>query len=103
MRHPVGRLHCPPILTVWSIPMEWPLFCHVANRAKRFNDMLDRLDVDPLKLVRLRHGEANAEARDACLRCREAQTCAAWIELAPRGARPDFCPSVVLFESVKRS
>lgn len=83
--------------------MEWPLFCHVVNRARRFNEMLKRLDVDPLKLVRLRQGEAYADARNVCLRCRQAHTCADWMEMAPVGARPDFCPSLSLFESVRRT
>ena len=58
--------------------MEWSLFCHVVNRAKRLHDMIERLDVDPLKLARLRQGEAYAEARDTCLKCHDAQSCVGW-------------------------
>jgi len=83
--------------------MEWPLFCHVVNRAKRLNDMIDRLDVDPLKLVRLRRGEAYREARTTCLQCHTAHTCVAWHEWAPAGEWPDFCPNLKLLESVRRT
>jgi Family of unknown function (DUF6455) len=83
--------------------MNSPLFCLVVNRAKRLNDMIDRLDVDPLKLVRLRKGEGYREARDTCLRCHQAHTCVSWVELAPQHARPSFCPNLALFESVRRA
>ena len=83
--------------------MEWPLFCLVVNRAKRFSDMIERLDVDPLKLIRLRQGEAYEGARTTCLHCREAHVCLAWLEMVPAGERPDFCPSLALFESVRRT
>jgi len=83
--------------------MKWPLFCHVVNRAKRLNAMIERLDIDPLKLIRLRQGEAYAEARTTCLECRVANSCVAWHEFAPSGARPEFCPNLQLLESIKRS
>jgi hypothetical protein len=84
--------------------MEWPMFCLVVNRAKRLNDMMERLDVDPLRLVRLRQGDAYAEARDTCLHCHQAMDCVNWIETTPAGsARPEFCPNLALLESVKRT
>jgi hypothetical protein len=82
--------------------MPGPQFCFVINRAKRLSDMMEYLDVDPGKLVRLRKGEGYAEARDTCLRCHQAHTCLSWIEVAAIGARPDFCPNLELLESVRR-
>lgn len=83
--------------------MNSPQYCLVVNRAKRLNAMIERLNVDPLKLVRKREGEAYFEARDTCLRCHHGHTCLAWIEMAPVDQRPDFCPNLSLFESVLRA
>lgn len=82
--------------------MERPLLCYVINRARRFNEMIECLEVDPLKLVRLRHGETYAEARTACLHCREAENCVSWIELGAT-EQPHFCPSFALFDSLRRT
>jgi Family of unknown function (DUF6455) len=80
--------------------MPGPQSCFVVNRAKNLNAMIECLDVDATKLARLRAGAAYAQARDTCLRCHQAHTCTSWIELAPQGARPDFCPNQELLASV---
>ena len=84
--------------------MQWPLFCLVVNRAKRFQDMMERLDVDPMKLVRLRQGDAYASARTTCLHCIQGERCVNWVEMnRDPTARPEFCPNLALLESVKRT
>jgi len=83
--------------------MEWPLFCLVINRAKRLQDMMERLDVDAMKLVRLRQGEAYEAARTTCLHCNQATRCVDWVELnRDPMARPEFCPNLPLLERVRR-
>ena len=43
--------------------MTAPIFRQVERQARRMGDLINRLDVDTLKLVRQRHGEAYVEAR----------------------------------------
>jgi hypothetical protein len=65
--------------------------------------MMERLDVDPVALVRLRHGDAYAEARTRCLFCGTSDKCLRWLD-APKTAskRPEFCPNLSMFEACKR-
>ncbi len=80
--------------------MAHPQFRRVERQARRMHDMMDRLEVDPGKLARLRQGEAYAEARTRCLDCVDADKCLRWLEtfdLSPD--RPDFCPNIELFET----
>jgi hypothetical protein len=64
------------------------------------HEMMDRLDVDAGRLVRLDQGEAYAEARIRCLDCRETETCLRWLEAFDDFAgRPEFCPNIELFDA----
>ncbi len=83
--------------------MDWPISRHVERQARRLNDMIERTDADPSRLVRLRQGDAYVEAHTKCIECRHATRCLNWLA-TPKcvGERPDFCPNAALLESVKR-
>jgi hypothetical protein len=79
--------------------MDWPMFRRVERRARRMHDMMERLDVDPGMLARLRCGDAYAEARSRCLFCGTSDRCLRWLDQPTRaGKRPEFCPNLTLFE-----
>jgi hypothetical protein len=83
--------------------MDWPMFRRVERQARRMHDMMERLDVDPVALARLRHGNAYAEARTRCLFCGTSDKCLRWLDdPEPLRTRPEFCPNLSLFESCKR-
>ncbi len=81
----------------------WPVTHHVENRARRLNDMVARVGTDPMRLVRLRQGDAYRDARKICIECHHAVTCLTWLE-APResATTPDFCPNFPVFDRLKR-
>jgi len=84
--------------------MEWPISRQVERQARRFQDMIERTDADPLRLVRLHCGETFADAQRRCLECRHANECLAWLSRPKAdGERPGFCPNVFLLESVRRA
>jgi hypothetical protein len=86
------------------IAMDWPMSRTVERQASRMADMMQKLDADPNKLVRLRAGEAYAEARTNCLRCCHARECLLWLDAVPTsGEAPLFCPSFGLFKTCKRA
>ena len=77
---------------------------HVVRQARRMHEMIDALDVDAGRLVRLDQGDAYAAARLRCLNCSEVDRCVDWLEhLTPDPAAPDFCPNVDLFQWAARS
>ena len=83
--------------------MSWPMFRRVERQARRLHEMMERLDVDPRQLVRLRAGDAYAEARATCLFCGTSNKCLRWLDdLRQAGKRPEFCPNLSLFEACKR-
>jgi hypothetical protein len=76
---------------------------HVERQATRMNEMMERLDVDPLKLARLRQGDAYLEARTRCLKCADVGECLHWLEHPSATTEgPDFCPNSTLFGTCKR-
>ncbi len=80
--------------------MDWPMFHRVERRALRMHEMMRRLDVDPVKLARLRGGDAYAQARARCLSCKASDRCLFWLDdPAQAGRRPAFCPNLALFEA----
>ena len=84
--------------------MDWPMFRHVERRATRMADMIQHVAVDTTKLVRLRRGNAYAEARTKCLDCCNSRECLLWLDAyPPSGETPTFCPNFALFESCKRT
>lgn len=83
--------------------MEWPMFRRVERQATRLHQMMHRLDVDPSALARLRDGDAYTQARNRCLFCGTSDKCLRWLDQPVRkGQRPEFCPSLRLFEACKR-
>ena len=83
--------------------MRSPMARRVERQARRMHDMMRRLDVDPAALVRLRQGEAYAQARSRCLSCGTSDKCLRWLDESPQaGKRPDFCPNLSLFDACKR-
>ena len=84
--------------------MDWLMRRRVERQAIRMHEMLDRLDVDPVALVRLRNGDAYAGARSLCLSCGTSDKCLRWLDGCGRqDRRPDFCPNLRVFEACKRS
>jgi hypothetical protein len=84
--------------------MDWPMFHRVERRALRMHEMMQRLDVDPARLARLRGGAAYAEARALCLSCRASDRCLFWLDdLAQAGKQPAFCANLALFEACRRA
>jgi hypothetical protein len=84
--------------------MDWPMFRSVERQARRLADVMERLDTDPGKLVRVRAGEAFAEARTKCLQCASARECLLWLDADPPGGEdPLFCPNLELFKDCKRA
>jgi len=67
--------------------MDWPMCRRVERQA----------------FVRERQGETYLEARAACLRCPDVNTCLNWLDgLHNPMAMPDFCPNLPLFLRFKR-
>ena len=73
----------------------------VERRATRMHQMMQRLKVDVLTLVRLRNGDAYAEARSRCLRCEESCVCLLWLDKGGTNPGPDFCPNLEFFNACK--
>ncbi len=78
----------------------WPMLHQVEGRAIRTQQMIDRLQVDPLKLVRIKRGEAYRRVHEACIQCSSADTCRTWLQSqSPEPVRPEFCPNLKVFLS----
>ena len=84
--------------------MDWSMHRRVEHQASRMDEMMDRLGVDPIALIRLRQGEAYAEARTQCLFCTASGTCRRWLEepMQP-DAPPDFCPNLPIFQACTKT
>lgn len=84
--------------------MDWPMHRRVERQAIRMHQMMQRLDVDAICLVRLRRGDAYAEARTRCLLCRTTEECLRWLDdSATAGTSPQFCPNLSLFRACTRA
>jgi Family of unknown function (DUF6455) len=83
--------------------MNWPMYRRVERQAIRMHEMLDRLDVDPVALVRLKNGDVYAKARATCLFCGTSDRCLRWLEGSSRSDKsPDFCPNLHIFRACQR-
>lgn len=80
--------------------MDWPMFRRVERQATRLHEMIDRLGIDPVALVRLNNGEAYHEARAACLFCHKTDACLAWLDGTMQADQPGFCPNLELLKSM---
>jgi hypothetical protein len=84
--------------------MDWPMVRRVERQAMRMHEMMDRLDVDALALIRLSNGDVYAKARSTCLFCGTSDMCLRWLDGQIRSDRsPDFCPNLRIFQACKRS
>lgn len=78
----------------------WPMLHQVEGRAIRTQQMIERLGVDPLQLVRLERGQAYCRVHEICLQCCSADACKTWLQSRdPEPAQPDFCPNLKLLLS----
>ena len=76
----------------------------VEGRAVRTQQMMERLDVDSLRLVRLERGKTYCRVHEICLQCRVADVCREWLQSKDnKTERPDFCPNLELFLSCASS
>ena len=84
--------------------MSMPVYRSVERQATRMHQMMDRLAVDPRALVRLRNGDAYAEARSRCLSCVASESCLRWLDgYVMTGSTPDFCPNLRLFRPCSKA
>jgi hypothetical protein len=73
------------------------------RQAVRMHQMMVRLDVDLAAFVRVRNGEAYAEARSRCLKCIDIGECLRWLDGQGCEAEgPHFCPNLKIFHPWKR-
>ena len=98
---PAPDMTCEPWLPM-TRPWPWPMYRRTERLAVRMHEMMQRLDVDPAKLARLRGGAAYGEARATCLSCTASETCLRWLDAPASGGRPEFCPNLAVFEGCKR-
>ncbi len=81
--------------------MRWAMRRTEERRATRMHQMMDRLHVDVLALLRLRNGDAYTEARSRCLQCEDSCICLHWLDKGVPKAGPDFCPNLEFFNACK--
>ena len=82
----------------------WPMLHQVEGRAVRTQQMIERLDVDPLKLVRRNRGEDYSRIHEICLQCRAADACLLWLQSdGNKIEHPDFCPNLEMLLSCATS
>ena len=90
-----------PSVKIRGARMEWTLHCTAERQASRMHEMMKRLDVDALALVRQNNGEVYSEARSRCLLCQESVRCLRWLD-GKSGGGPDFCPVLHCFDACRR-
>jgi Family of unknown function (DUF6455) len=83
--------------------MQGPMARQVERRARRFQDMIEALDVDVIALIRLDGGDAYAEARNKCLHCVCPGDCLAWLSADDeKFEAPWYCANRDVFEICRR-
>ena len=79
--------------------MRWATSRTEERRATRMHQMMERLHVDVLTLIRLRNGDAYTEARSRCLRCDDSCACLLWLDKGGPNPGPHFCPNLEFFNA----
>ena len=80
--------------------MSWPMFERVERQSRRLDEMMERLEINPVIAARRAGGLALAQARSRCLMCTQAHLCRFWLDQAGSTVRaPDFCPNAAFLES----
>lgn len=79
---------------------EWPMCSHVERRARRLNDMIDRIGANRSRLVRACGGATIAEAAQNCLTCPYPTACIEWVSDKSFDAMepPVFCRNRYLIQ-----
>lgn len=74
-------------------PAGWPMCNHVERRARRLNDMIERIGANRSRLVRACGGATIAEAAQNCLSCPYPTACFEWVSDRSFDASepPPFC------------
>ncbi|HWE16821.1 MAG TPA: DUF6455 family protein [Hyphomicrobiaceae bacterium] len=81
----------------------WPMFDRVLRRARRMDDMMERMGADPALAARQDHGSAYARARTVCLVCPFTEHCERWLAQASvEPAPPRVCPNAAFFAASLR-
>jgi hypothetical protein len=79
------------------------MYRRVERQARRLQDVMERLDVDPVALARHDGGRSFMTARSLCLHCGTSNLCLRWLERPPvAGEAAEFCPNRRLFELCRR-
>lgn len=77
---------------------------YTERQACRAREMLQRLDVDAVKLTYLEDGKVFAAVKEKCLACQDARECVHWLDATPPNTEPPaFCPNVDVYTACKRS
>jgi hypothetical protein len=80
--------------------MSWPMFDRVERQSRRFDEMIERLEINPASAARRAGGLALAQARSRCLMCTEPHLCRFWLDQAGAApATPEFCPNAAFLRS----
>lgn len=81
--------------------MDRPMVEQVERRARRLNDMIEKLGIDRSRLARACAGEALSLANRNCLKCSNPSACIDWVDAIAAGPLipPHFCPNVDLLRS----
>jgi len=82
--------------------LRWPISRRVERRARRMEQMIDRLDVDRVKLVRLRRGETYAEIMRTCFQCQKNEQCRDWLSGNRSVSEAEFCPNLPVLLACRR-
>lgn len=81
--------------------MEWMMHRTVERQAIRMQKMMERLNVDAVEFIRLKHGDVYAKARSTCLFCQNSDLCLKWLDRGVDGS-PDFCPILEILKTCSR-
>ena len=79
----------------------WPIFNRTRRRQALMDEMMEVQEVNLLEAVRHNRGISFVKARKNCQNCVVEKDCVAWMA-TDQVERPDFCPNIDFFESVRR-
>ena len=84
--------------------MHWWMTRRAERQATHMHEVMERLNVDVAALARVREGQAYADARAGCLRCRNSARCLRWLNSQPPSREPPaFCPNRRAFATYRRA
>jgi hypothetical protein len=78
------------------------MFERVERQARRLDEMIERLGINPASAARRAGGLALAQARSRCLACTSKHLCRFWLDQAGAAPEtPEFCPNAGFLESCR--